>query len=530
MCRLSALEALIGHIYLIIRHSMGYKAGPSLAICEGMKNSKQTYRNIRQWMIGLILLATGVVSSAYAQQPGVMVNANAQDMTYEELIDLIEEKNFSRIEDLLKYLDETNNPLLSQYVVMLESQSAQEAEPENPRVLVFGQTAQMILTFNGHPKQKGYDRLETIRYLPKEHRFQLQEIIFQGDQEERKAYLEKKQKTASLDFIEKSELTAEDIKQMVHQGEPNRQFCLACHRQDPRPNWEPYNLWPGALFGFENRITFRDKEGKETLDWKRSKRFLDSFEYHPRYKHLSGLRQDKQGIKQAVSAGSDDFVQQGSRMLESLTSMLADMNAKRIAARLAAKPRFEDVKFALLGANANCDNFLDMVNASNLSVDPKQAKQMSEETKAIQLQVADELAQQTSEFVGYPIASSQFKGGLLYEAGHNVGEDPAPIGKFRYVAEALLGVDPYEFSGFSMSFFPKTYLFTMTDSFRQVMSFALEHHLTSQDREMVKVPVNAAHLGPVFHIENFDEFERKKIQGWKAYCQKLEQVAKDSYR
>jgi hypothetical protein len=96
------------------------------------------------------------------------------------------------------------------FTLMHETKSLQEATPDDPRVILFGLDAKLLMAFDGTAKN-----LELIEWQPKTKSFEFHEIEFpkQGS---------------------------------PHYSEPNPAKCVRCHGTDLRPNWEHYRQWPGA--------------------------------------------------------------------------------------------------------------------------------------------------------------------------------------------------------------------------------------------------------------------------------------------
>jgi hypothetical protein len=63
----------------------------------------------------------------------------------------------------------------------------------------------------------------------------MEEIVFAKDLEQRKQYLQS----------QNDEIALEQIDNRQHRSGENARMCLSCHRQDPRPIWEAYPIWPG---------------------------------------------------------------------------------------------------------------------------------------------------------------------------------------------------------------------------------------------------------------------------------------------
>lgn len=142
-----------------------------------------------------------------------------------KLIQLVESGSVNSVEQLLGVLKEKYPEFLKRYVLMYDSRSLQESSFEYPRVLMSDSSGRLIMSFNGHPTQRGYERLEVLGFDDQTHRFELRDIDFSGP------------------------------RPVVSQANPKQ--CLQCHQSlrrmdvDPRPNWEPYDTWPGA-YGSQN--------------------------------------------------------------------------------------------------------------------------------------------------------------------------------------------------------------------------------------------------------------------------------------
>lgn len=144
------------------------------------------------------------------------------ELTYEKLKDLIQSQHLDTIESVIAQLPQYM--LNNNYIVMYRSRSLQKATPDSPRIITFTPTARLLLTFNGGiPNHKGANTLEIIQFRDGTRRFEFREITFLSD------------------------------KKAPQFSEANPKKCLACHQSstrtniDMRPNWEPYNVWPGAI-------------------------------------------------------------------------------------------------------------------------------------------------------------------------------------------------------------------------------------------------------------------------------------------
>lgn len=173
----------------------------------------------------LIFFGTARAENSYLSQ--YTTDEKSDDgINYEQLVQGIQQTQAQTLEQALDLIPSS---FYQNYVLMYRSRSLQDANPLFPRVIVFGRTAQFIMAFNGHEKQKGFNQLEIIQFRQPTNRWEFREITFFND----------KPPTFS---------------------EANPTKCLECHQSprranvDPRPNWEPYNFWPGAYASVDSTI------------------------------------------------------------------------------------------------------------------------------------------------------------------------------------------------------------------------------------------------------------------------------------
>lgn len=277
-------------------------------------------------VLALLILTAARVSASYYP-------TGKETTNYEWLVQLIEREKLTSIEQVLPKLPAHYR---SEYVFMYRSRSLQGASFENPRVILFGKDASFLLTFNGDPKHEGYNKLEIIQFRDKEKRFEFREI----------------------------ELTPG---QPARFSGPNPQKCLACHQSnvrvgiDPRPNWEPYSIWPGAYGSDAGHLTrysstleradampaeFREIRdivalaAREQEEFHKLKRRLP---VHARYKHLI----------------LDDELKNTELKTETLnatvnfTGRVAQLNFQRVARLIRAIPSYDRYKFSVVGVFLN---------------------------------------------------------------------------------------------------------------------------------------------------------------------------------
>ncbi len=211
------------------------------------------------------------------------------------------------IGDFLGYLPKT---FRSQFTLMHESHSSQDASPKNPRAIVYGQDASFVLAFNGSTEQEGYHLLETYQWHPRKRRFEFRVFDF-----------------------------SPGLERVVPSGKNPKQ-CLGCHGSDPRPNWEPYPTWPGAYAGNDDEL---EKDGMDLN--KDLSDFFKKAKGDDRYSKLEGLEESyKPGI------GPRTKVQHNIRF----STLVSQMNFQRMARLMEATPDFSFHRYEAMGNLAHC--------------------------------------------------------------------------------------------------------------------------------------------------------------------------------
>lgn len=225
--------------------------------------------------VGLLVLAFFGAVSAHA-------------LSFRDIQGWAERGEVKSVEDVLRRLPAEYR---THFVLMERSRSLQEASPEAPRALLFGERAELVLSFNGHPGQRGYDSLETVELDPSRMTYEIRAVHFVGG------------------------------KAMV--SGPNPEICLRCHRSLPRPNWEPYPHWPGALGQGPNY---------SADERRRLEAFSTAAAAHPRYRYLDFTRAKRRDTSPAFD----------------LYALYTEQNLKRMARVLAAAPGYGSSIFAAL--------------------------------------------------------------------------------------------------------------------------------------------------------------------------------------
>lgn len=187
-------------------------------------------------MMGRFFFAFLLASASGFAFAGYSVDPNVDDgIDYDRFRRGIEGGGLRSLEESLALLPPR---FLETHVLVYRSRSLQDSSYIYPRVIAFGRSGKFIVTFNGHEKQRGYNKLEIVQFREAAQRFEFREITFQEG------------KAPSF-------------------SEANPKKCLECHQSakrqaaDPRPNWEPYNFWPGVYGSVDDEIRPVLKEGYE---------------------------------------------------------------------------------------------------------------------------------------------------------------------------------------------------------------------------------------------------------------------------
>lgn len=181
------------------------------------------------------------------------------------------------LEACLQSLHNLDPKFFSSYTLMRQSLSLQEATTSEPRAIVFGESAELVITFNGHMGTPGGSSIELMHWVP-----------------------DVSTSTPSLGFgrFEFRELFFEE-RSNPRLSEANPPRCRRCHGEDPGPLWARYPVWPGAYGGHDDLVpdvntvkswsdnaagTLKPFFLQQALDFET---FLKSRPAHPRYRFLA---------------------------------------------------------------------------------------------------------------------------------------------------------------------------------------------------------------------------------------------------
>jgi mono/diheme cytochrome c family protein len=237
----------------------------------------------------------------------------AAALEFASLQRLIEQRDVRSVEALMPVLPAG---LRSRYALMFRSRSLHGASFDNPRVILYGDDARLVLTFNGDPRLPGFDVVETMEFDPESKAFTFREIEFAA---------------------------AAGAPGRPRISEPNPQPCRKCHGDPPRPVWDTHPLWPGA-YGERYRAPLAPMEAAGL------KRFLQAQPTHPRYRYLADVARlaDPETFRPGARARYEGSEREPPNA--QLAVLLGRLNFENIVHELESRPQFEAYRVPLLAA------------------------------------------------------------------------------------------------------------------------------------------------------------------------------------
>src|SRR6266568_9441736 len=186
-----------------------------------------------------------------------------------ELAQIIESKQVTNIDDLLANLPDD---YVKGYTLVYRTRALNQesVSPRRPRVLLFGQTAKLVLAYNSHStggkaRPGDPETIETLEFNDVTGESFLREVEFDGR-------------------------TVPNLAQVKEN--PDR--CLACHAATSNPHvkakytvrglWDPYNSWAGVYGSLSRQDT--DFNKFDTLEFFNFQEFLTEKPKNPRYDYL----------------------------------------------------------------------------------------------------------------------------------------------------------------------------------------------------------------------------------------------------
>ncbi len=400
------------------------------------------YQNLKKYFIvPFVFFATGF----------------AQAFDYIQLEKLIKENKLKTISDTIEKLPLSYK---SKYVLIFKSRSLHGSSFENPRVLLYGEDASFILSFNGSPEQKGYLGLETMEYDQSTSEFKYREILFPNEKE------------------------SQSPSSVVRFSDDNPEKCLKCHGQTPRPIWDTHPLWPG-VYG-ENYLTdlsFAERSGLN--------KFLAIQGSHPRYKHLRNINifTEKNTFKPDVAARYTNFMKD-SPVVE-LSKYLAKYNIQKIVGQMKRSPEFEKFQFLYLASlSQDCGSFESFLPDG---VRPTVVKDL--ELFSVDTFVKNKKQDLLKKGRALTVNQNLFANQILQNKA---------LDQFRFIVEQSLNIST---DFWTMALEADTYDYTQPDSVELALEKELIHQIGKSDEKLK----NLVSLRAVGSTVKYCEYLRKNI-------------------
>lgn len=265
-------------------------------------------------------------------------------LSAEEVLSWVDPTHAGSVNSVEKLLEKLPEAYRTYFVLQYESHSNHQSDPGHPRIIFFGPDAKLLMGVSGLSTDPFYHTIEMIEYEPDGAAFSFYSIHFN---------------VPGTPTIEK-----------------NPSDCLRCHGQDPKPNWEPYSLWPGTYGSLHDRII------GGTLEHNSFQQFLASYPSSPRYKHLVGPFhvQSNEGIN------SNNFylTNGGVGPSSSLSILLGFLNRDRIAKKLISSPQHSLYRAAFTAALIGCPQPIDQFLPAGVRDNhPSNYSDVFHETKAM---------------------------------------------------------------------------------------------------------------------------------------------------
>ncbi len=273
----------------------------------------------------LFLLFSQFLFSADTYQLTYKLNVDTGDFNH--FLEKMKQEQWENPESFLNSWKNDHPNYFNQYVLAYRSRSLQQASPTHPRVILFSENADFVMSFNGHRRQRGFQNIEMMRFDHVESRFEFYEMSFENDQ-------------AQL-------------------SEANPAKCLECHQGasrsdvDPRPNWEPYNSWFGFFGSLDDdtRLFKKNFINEYGLDTPEQRFLIEEFDNEEKW-----LEEFWQEIKpndaryQLLDPIYNANYSREKTINGDLTNRLSVLNHRRLARLMRAEVEvYQKVKWAIWG-------------------------------------------------------------------------------------------------------------------------------------------------------------------------------------
>ncbi|MCB0393474.1 MAG: hypothetical protein KDD25_02880, partial [Bdellovibrionales bacterium] len=191
------------------------------------------------------LFASVIMISFFSSNAFSQLKSEDTEFSIATVIQWVNSEKAKSIEDVLSLLPDE---YLKNYTLVKSSGSLQRSSFEYPRAVMFGETARVILTFNGNPEHMGFGTLEMM------------EIPDDGLEIEMRR----------IDFNQSPPLVSER----------NPNTCKNCHGKFERPLFGSYHDWPNFYGELQDRL---DATIGEEIGFSR---YLENVKTHKLYSKL----------------------------------------------------------------------------------------------------------------------------------------------------------------------------------------------------------------------------------------------------
>lgn len=249
------------------------------------------------------------------------------------LVRMIQEKNIQTVDELLPYLKQTHSSLSLHYVYKTSS-PFQDANFQNPRIILSFDSGKILIALAGSSQMRGGELVEIIEF-----------------DENEKAFI-----PSTLNLKKVSLLTTRDSsKWLSKEGEAwgiryRASICYQCHANSSyealhfRPIWGSYPAWPGIYgsshaAGYESLSEYIPNNEVEGL-----KLFVSSLDSESRYSVLMGPRR----VERYKNLNQETLIKELTHVNVDISTNLNDLNVQRIVKMLEKELTPEEfIEFAI---------------------------------------------------------------------------------------------------------------------------------------------------------------------------------------
>ncbi len=227
------------------------------------------------------------------------------------------EHDSSSVNTVSKFLKRLPEAYRSHFVLQYASNSLHEATAETPRMIFFGPDSRLLMAVSGEPSDLRYNIIEFIEFNAKTSRYEFHELDFSSSQ---------KPKLIS-----------------------NPSSCKNCHGSSLRPNWEPYDLWPGAYGTLHDTIKQKSQENAQFSN------FLNLLK-NSKLAHRYSALPDAFFLTQKTAAGSSNYytASRGTGLNSTMSILTSFANRERIARLIIESPLHDSYRYAITAALIGC--------------------------------------------------------------------------------------------------------------------------------------------------------------------------------